>query len=150
LPTILLHGDVKITQERDLLVERDGHVVLNCIEAAKHQVEEGNGYEKLMVELLDHGGEAAASVVEVAEALLELRRLIVLVTVVNRIMQEFPVARSISNETIPVGSTRWTARPLNHGAKLLDVEKIVEGTHFDGCPHWRIARSTERLMAERF
>lgn len=41
-PLLLVQVRVEIVEHGHLLLQRDGHVVLNCVQCTKHQVEDAN------------------------------------------------------------------------------------------------------------
>lgn len=59
-PAILLDDVVEVTEDGLLLGQGNGHVVFDGVEAAKDEVEDGDGDEDIRVKLEDDGDEAAA------------------------------------------------------------------------------------------
>jgi len=91
VPPILCQNILKVPEEGLLGGQRNGSVILNGVQPTEDQVENANRDQQLGVKFLDHSTETAAGLVQKLKAELLVLGLVLLVTLMGRVMPDFPI-----------------------------------------------------------
>lgn len=95
-PAINFQDLIEVSQNRLLLLDRDGHVILDCVKSAQDEVEQCHGDKELRVQLHNDGRETAARQGKEVEASLEVFRVFRFVALVYGVVPDLP-ERNVSS-----------------------------------------------------